>query len=196
MNKQIIFFTFIIFIQLTNATIPLHLIDGEWILSGMHVEKGTLNTTHIENQHITTHQTNNKLDITNESSKSRYYLYSINATSFLFENNGTSNDSPHLEYPFIFTINFHNNVFYSSFRARQDTWVDIVITNKGTTITLIIYSPVYTTILVANKKIEDTRSILKRYYLLFLCVLYVIVFIIPKYIRKGVDKLKRKVKTK
>ena len=136
--------------------------------------------------------TNNKLDITNESSKSRYYLYSINMTSFLFENNGTSHDSPYLEYPFIFTIQPHNNVFYSSFRARQETWVDLVISNKGTTITIMIYSPVYTTILIANKKIEDTRPIFKKYYLFFLIGLYCIFFLIPRYLIKKIQQLKAK----
>lgn len=179
----------ILLIQISKASIPLHKLNGEWIVSGMYIEKGTLNTTQIENQQIKTHMTNNKLDITNESSKSKYYLYSINSTSFLFENNGTSHDSKYLEYPFIFTIQYHHNVYYSSFKARQHSWVDILITNNGTTITLMIYSPNYTTIILMNKKVIDVRSPLKKYYLFVLIFLYIIVFILPKYIIKFIQKL-------
>ena len=178
-----------------EASIPLSLIHGQWMLNGIQIEKGTQNVTTIENQIIKTHMTNNKLDITNESSQSRYYLYSINMTSFLFENNGTSHDTEFLEYPFIFTVFPHNNVFFSSFKARGDTWVDIMFTNRASTLTISVYSPTSTTILLGTKKIEDNRSIFRKYYLLFLVIFYFIIFIIPNYLINSIEKvmIKRKV---
>ena len=176
-----IFFTFLFFffIQEIQATIPFHLFHGEWAIQGIYMERGNPNKTEIETHIIKTSLHKNKVDIYNVNSDSRYYLYAINATSFLFENNGTTHDSPFLEYPFLFTLFKYNNLLFSSFRARGETWVDIIVTNNFNSIAINTYSPAHSIVLIANKKVEDTRSVFHKYYFIYILISYVIFIAFP-----------------
>ncbi|EMS10739.1 hypothetical protein KM1_002690 [Entamoeba histolytica HM-3:IMSS] len=183
-------FTLLIFLfSCVSASIPLLLIDGKWTISGMKVQKETGNTIHrFEPMDIIAVSNENRMNITNENTSSKYYLFAINSTSFLFESDGPSFDSKYLEYPFIFSILPYNNIFFSSFQGWNHTWIDIVLTNQATTITLSAYTNTSITLLVATKNIDDERSFFKRYYLLFLVSFYLLAFIIPNYLASSCKK--------
>ena len=68
----------------------------------------------------------------------------------------------------------------------------MVFTNKATTMSIIIYSPCYTTLVIGNKKVNDNRSIFKKYYLLFLVAFYLLIFIIPHYVVKMINHFRTK----
>ncbi|ELP83912.1 hypothetical protein EIN_311730 [Entamoeba invadens IP1] len=178
-----------VLIGICAGSIPLNILEGDWTVSGMSVLKETGTLIHrYDTTHTTAKTTESHMTMYNKEKNATFSLYSINSTSFLFEAQTKQEDSLLFNYPFIFSVFPYSNLFFSSFQGWNNTWIDLVLTNHATTLTISAYTNNSITLIVAVKEIKDERSFLKRNYLLFLVGMYLLLFILPNYLLTSLKK--------
>lgn len=142
-----------------SASIPLEMLSGEWVLSGVKVQKEVTNSVHRYDgvQLVASYLPGrNMLMVTNTVSGAEYGLFSVNATSFLFEKSSAHVDSPMLSGPYLFRVHPYNGLFFAEVDLRKRSWATVTFTKKATAINVSVFTNASVTTTLIERRLQTT----------------------------------------